>query len=108
MNEVDQNNIDEGEERGEASNKVQNQGGNINNHAEISDNEGWYNSSDDNNYDLDNNNQPDYNSINDSGNENNVEESDNENNRDPNNMGKDEENTTTRRRNHSMNTQLRK
>ena len=46
MNEFDQNNIDEGEEHGDAGDKVQNQGRNNNNHAEISDNEGSYNDPD--------------------------------------------------------------
>ena len=40
MNELDPNNMNKGEEHDKAGNKVQNQGGNSNNHAEISNDEG--------------------------------------------------------------------
>ena len=101
MNELDQNNINKGEEHGEAGDKVQNQDRNNNNHTEILDNEGSYNDSDSNNYDSNDNNQHGFYSTSNTRNEHNIEKSDNDNDCDPNDIGQDVD-AAIRIRNYNM------
>ena len=104
MNEPDQNNIDKGEEHDKGGKEVQNQRGNNNNHAQISDDEGLYADSDNNKYDLNDNHQLGYDSTSDLGNEHNFNESDNDNDHYSNDIAQDEGASTTRRSNHNMST----
>ena len=104
MNELDQNNINKGEEHGEAGDNIQNQGGNINNHVEISDNEGSYNNPENNNNNSNDNQQYNYDSSGNSDNEPNVNNSEDDNDRDMNDIGHGENNVTIRRRHHNINT----
>ena len=105
MNELDQNNIDKGEDHSEAGNKVQNQGRNNNNYIEISDDEGPYNDPDNNDNDLNDNQQHNYDPSSDWDNEPDVDNSEDDNDCDPNDIGQGEEDVTIRSGNYNMYTQ---
>ena len=105
VNELDQNNIDKGEEQGKGANEGQNQGEDNNNHVQISEDKESYVDPDNNDNDLNDNQQHGYDSTSDSKNKHDAYESKDDNDRDPNDIAQDEEATTISRRNHNMSTQ---